>query len=505
MFRDMNKLVEDADKPAGKLPVTMPSRMTLGEVVANAEQKRKEQEESETPTKEGSEATPGAETGQTGKETPASKETQDTPAKPPQQPPVKPAEKAAAPAAEEPLKVQVKTKADAEREIAEMVDTRLKVAMERLPQAAAPKQEQKQPEQRPEDAYEQSLGEAEKEEIRFAKYAAEKDPSFKDYPKQLIEYYKKTDAHIEKTRKEEPERTFDESDEGWRKWQTDNRPKFNPVVRRRLERQQIMDEAKVAVAAELEPKYAEMAKRQELLEKRPIIQKITEEFKSTLADVMAAPVEGQEVNHIAPIIERVKQAGWGKAYEEDAIIAPIIHRVTDVTEKLAEQYLGLVNKTVEFDAGNADHVWISDFIAKQGKEFAANGGTATVRNGKKFLTRSDYYTVAKTEPERAGEYWTWSDGELLARMQSNAKKNAEIMVKAELDKLAKAGYERKKPAATAPGNPKKDSKPAKEPEAKSSPGAPSSSAPGIAQPSKISGGGLMTADEAAYHFPGAKI
>lgn len=409
-------------------------------------------------------------------------------------------EQPAAPAA-----VEVKSKKDATKEFQDAVDARINEAMARPPEIpkAEPKATEKPAE---EDDYEKTLGEIEREELGFARFAAQRDPALKEYPKQFVDYLKKVDAYVEKERKENPERKFDETDDEWAKWQRENKPKVSPVLRRKLERAQIMEEATLAAEAKIREKYAPLERRQELLEKRPVIEKVAKQFAQSLDSLMEQAPEGQE-SLIAPIIKHAKEVGWEMATEEDPVFAPIIKSFGDTANELATHYISLVNGTQEFDPNNKQHLWIADFIQKQGEHFATTGGEKIVRrdaagNEQRFLPRHKYFELASTDPAKAAQHWTFDDREVLDRLALNAKNNAEKAIKLEQDKLTKAGFERRKPESTKKELPKPERNGEPEKDKNGSPKAVASVAPGAATTRKVSGPTLMSEEELKILVPG---
>lgn len=487
LLRDFKGIVEeDTTKPSEALPASSPGSVTLGEAVKNAEEKRliKEEADKDKP--------PEPEQKDETKPDPAKEE---KPAPPP------------TPAAATPPKVEVKTKEAVQKELQDVIDKRIADTLSKTqatPQTSTPAGEQTKPPTTQEDEYEAKLGEIEQEELRFARYAATKDPNLKEYPKQLIDYLKKAEAYAEKARKDDPERTLDDEDQEWRKWQRDNRPKVSPVLRRKLEREQVVEEAEAKADQKWRAEIARVEKRQEMLEKRPLIEKITQEFSNGLDEILQAQAEGEQ-SPIAPIAKRAKEVGWNKAVEEDPMFAPIVQRVASTANTIANEFLGIVNGTISYDAANAHHRWISNFITKQGEDFKINGGEALMRSGQQFLPRQQYAEIATSNPERAAAYWTWSDGEILQRIAINAKQNALKAIQVEQERLTKAGFERKKPDPPKNDLPPKEKKPTEEPKQSGSPKAPSSSSPGIAQPSKVSGPvGAFAAEEIDSIIPGYK-
>ncbi len=474
MLKDLGQLVEDDKKV--ELPVEAPRSITTGEVARLAAEKAEQEQPSaeEKPAEE--------------KKEPEAK----TEPKPEEKP--KPTEVPAP-------KVAVKPKTEDMSAVQALIDKRI---AESVKAAQPPVEAPKPPEKPAEDQYEKSLGEVELDEMRFARYASGKDPNLKEYPNQLLEYFKKVDAYVEKTRKEDPERSFDDTDEDWKKFQRENRPQMSPLVRRRLEREQIVEEAKASAKEEYRTELEKVQKRQEILEKRPAIERAATEFSKSLNAVLETDSEGEEPI-LSPIVKRAQEVGWETVMQDDPLFAPIVRKISQTANELASEYLALVNGTREIDLKNEHHAWLSRFITEQGEAFAANGGEATIRQGRQFLPRHKIAEIANQDPSKLNQFWTWNDQEVLDRIAANARKNAVTILKAEQEKLSKAGFERRKSEPAKKDQPKSEKKAEAEPEKNGAPKATSSVSPGISQPGKVIGPPSgMTLQEVQVLIPGYK-
>lgn len=472
MLKDLGQLVEEDKKV--ELPPEMPGRMTTGEAARLASEKAS-REEPENPEEK--------------------KEPEQKPEEAEKPKEEKPVEKPA------PKVVPKPRASDDMTAVQELIDKRIAESAK----ASQPPPEQKPPAEKPaEDQYEKSLGEVELDELRFARYASGKDPSLEKYPQQLLEYFKKVDAYVEKTRKEDPDRNFDDTDEEWKKFQRENRPQMSPLVRRRLEREQIVEEAKASAKEEYRAELAKVQKRQEILEKRPAIERAATEFSKALNTVLETDSEGEEPT-VSAIAKRAQESSWKAVIAEDPVFAPIVQKISQTANELASEYLALVNGTRELDLKNQHHAWLSRFVTEEGESFAAKGGDATIRQGRQFLPRHKFIDFVNQDPGRADKFWTWNDQEVLERIAANARKNAVTILKAEQEKLAKAGFERKKPEPPKKDLPKSEKKTVAEPEKNGAPKATSSVSPGISQPGKVNGPpGGMTLEEVQILIPGYK-
>jgi len=146
-----------------------------------------------------------------------------------------------------------------------------------------------------------------------------------------------------------------------------------------------------------------------------------------------------------------------------------------------ENFLKVAKDLEEFDEKNPDHLWLSDFIDRQGMEFYQKGGEHRIQNGKKFLPRAHYSRAVRAG--KADQYWTFSDEDIVDLIEVGSSQSARQKVEAEIKRLERYGFKRE-------GISKQDQssgKGAEEEEEEASPKATNSGTPGPSSEAGASG------------------
>ena len=460
-FKDLGRalnqdgeLTEEHVAPEAPPPPRARSR-SIGEIVTEArEKKTAENGKPKTDdTKNGNQATPPAKTAVSE----GSNEAPQTPA-----PKDEKTKDAPAPAGADSKAVEVVAKPPIEEVVRDTVDRAILKVEERLvkpaPAAATPPPTETAP-----DAYESTLGEIEKEELALAKFAAEKLPDrYKEHPARLVEFYKKVDAYVSRSKKDDAERTFDDADAEFQKFIADNKPRYQATDRRKLERMQITEEVSQKVAEQTRAETEALRANQHKLEVRPLLEKTVQEFRGEL-------VEKLKVKEDEP--EPVKK-----------LRAPIVKTVEDAAVTRMTEYAALEMRATKFDASNPEHVWLLDFIRQQGAYFSQHGGDARIRidpSGRKlsFMPMQELRALQRTDPAKAEAFWTFGVDDMKNMLAFQADIEAKAMLQQETERRMAEGWEPVKtpPAKKEDTKKKTDDQP---PQPTASPKATGSASPG---------------------------
>lgn len=355
------------------------------------------------------------------------------PAAPPQEP-----EKAASPPPLPPTKpIEVERRQPVEKAVKQAVSEALKEI-----KASESKTEKDKPTIDPVEA---SLDPEEKEELEFARYAAEKDPRFKEAPVKFLEYIRRVRSYVDNAIKENPSRKFDETDEDFIKFSRANRPSIDPLARRRLEGQRMRDEISADLKAQNEKELEALRQKTRALEATPQIERGAQEFSTEVTNLFS----NDEQSMAAPIVNRAKEIGWDKAAEEDPFFGPVVKGYHEKATALAAEYLALTSGVKTFDPNNHDHSWIVNFIEDRSVAFANNGGDARIRNGRSFVGVGEYHQLSASE---RAKHWTFGTRDILEHLAHNTKGVVESELKLQHEKLVKSGFERKKTqSSSSPG------------------------------------------------------
>lgn len=346
------------------------------------------------------------------------------------------------------------------RNLQQMVDRQVQEAMSRQ-QTQAPTQapplpsdQQQQTQQQPQQPQQQpdpdaNLGDAEQHEIKLWEHAAEVNPAHKGMADNWRNYFRRLDEYIEKSRFENPNRTFDSDDEDFQEFIRRHQPKFDPQVRRKVEmdliRKEAADEAYNRAKKDFESRIEKTEKWQREQEAQPKIQKSLENFQNDVVQL----IKREKDSPVLPVLDQIEQVGVDKAMEQDKLFTPLVMDAYQRGVKRAQEYAELINQTKAPDESNPDHKWLADFIRNQGETFLRTGGDNIYRGNKRFVPRAEYYQTIQRDPAQADRLWTMNDDDVMKMIALNAKVEAEHAVKQMDENLKAAGFTRNQAAQAA--------------------------------------------------------
>lgn len=327
-----------------------------------------------------------------------------------------------------------------------------------------------------EDAFEKDLHDEEKALLEDAR-AAEK---------YLGEKYKGHGAKMEKFLKEsaakEKEIGDDFTEEDYKKWYNESRPKIGALDLRQVERARVKED----VTKEFEPKLAEERHARWVEIETPKIEELGKEIRGKIWEI-AIPdevmnVANERTKGVTDPVEKNKiLAEIGREYAHEMSIAANItdavkddiqefHRITtinpatgkglkplhpdaEVWDPMAGETLPDGRKEGEWvpnlNASNPEarkHAGIMAMVNYVCESFKETGGAALKKDGKWFVTRKEW---AKMAPEQRAPYWTFENKEIVQRAQANVKNVVNSAIKAQRDHLESLGYRRQTTSPTA--------------------------------------------------------
>lgn len=282
----------------------------------------------------------------------------------------------------------------------------------------------------------------ERERYELAKFAASKYPEkYKGLDEKFLKFYKDHKEYLEKTRKENPEATFDEHE--YQAWLAKNQPKLSPSEVRLLEREQITEVAAARSREEVLQVKEELFRRDE----EPKVKREADNFYVGVVNE-SMPAE---------VAALVKEKGLDEARKKFPIELEAVDLISKTAADDIEEYLRLTRINPEtrrpiraYDKSNPQHVRVLKLVNEICDSFKESG-TGLIKDGKSFLTREEYFRLP---PERRAAHWTFDNAEIVRRAQGIAKATVGHLIKQrrqEWEERARAyGYER--PSA-APGGP----------------------------------------------------
>lgn len=382
-------------------------------------------------------------------------------------PPVKAEEKKTPPAKpdEAPPAAKVIPKAEQDKSLSdtvrEIVNTSLSEREQRKPDAAPAATTPKPTDAPPatKDDFEATLDDLEKDELELRRFAEKVNPDkYKGSADEYVASLKRLNTYIETSRKENPDRTFDENDEDFEEYVKKNIPNFSVVERRRIERQLITADAREQAKRDMQVEQEDIKRKQRMLEVKPEIERSVSDFVGTVNGVMKQPLAEGKESVVLPIVERAQEVGWKQAIAEDPIHAPVVKTIQDAAVRRAGEYLALVEGVKDFrplaeelpmEHPRNDHAWLLNFIRRQGEWLDKNGGdmrTRTLEDGTQqtFVPMHVWGEISQKEPQKARQHWTFSIPDVLDMLAHNARVEAEVIVKKEVERMEAAGYQRVK-------------------------------------------------------------
>ena len=300
------------------------------------------------------------------------------------------------------------------------------------PPAAAPA---KAPE-RPADSDEGLLDE-EKDKLRIARYAAKANPKYAGHAEKLATFFRKNAEFTTKKLAEDPEYDFSESNPEYKAFLNANRPPPIPDHEQKaIEREMIKDEIRAETEQKLEAERT--AQRNIELRKQHRVE-ANQFWKETVT--IAMPDE---------IRAAWKEGGAAKAKELHPFEYNLLEGVSKSAADIIENFMAISSGAMQFDPKNEQHTGIAEFINTECSDFAKNGGDDRVRDGKQFVSRTQFQRLPAEQ--RAG-YWTFSNKELVDRAKFAVKLAIKQAIDGEYKRREEQGWVRK--AATPAAAPAK--------------------------------------------------
>jgi hypothetical protein len=318
----------------------------------------------------------------------------------------------------------------------------------------------------PEDTYEASLLEEQREELSLARYAESKMPDkYKGMGNKLLDFYKKLDNYATKAQ-EDPDRTLDSNDEEFLDFIKKNKPALTQSESKKLERMMWKEEAVAEARQATEEDKRQMEQKLHNLEAKPRIENSIREFESNIPKMI--PDE---------LGDLIREKGMDKVEEDNPYEVSIIKDKLGSATSLAREYLNISNGITPFNSSNNNHSWLLGFVNNQAEYFSKNGGNELVRqdsygNTAQFVTPTEYAGLVKDG--KSNGKWTFTPDDVLKMLGANAVKEAQDTIKSEEERLTKMGFVRqKKTSAAEPkkkGRATQETKPITPPKSKSSAG-----------------------------------
>jgi len=253
---------------------------------------------------------------------------------------------------------------------------------------------------------------------------------YKGASKKFKDFVKKNKEYLEK-KSSEDEYYDPASDENYKNFVNNNKPKFTRLDEDKVYREMILEEAEKRATKRTSNRIEELENQLKKQEYAPKVEQAKTQFRK-VAQESVIPKEFHDV-----FVE------GGDAIKNFADSNPLEYKIL---EKNTSELLSLsdtlteifMDPTTQIDiSGNEVHKYLNDWIQTEQDNFIKSGQTEN--EGKLYMRRERYYQLPES---KRSEYYTWSDNDVLKLLAIRYSDK----VKSELDShrkmLEKAGYVR---------------------------------------------------------------
>lgn len=318
--------------------------------------------------------------------------------------------------ADEPEKEQ--PKARKKKKVKQVVD----------PDIEEPEQQQNYafPEEDPDKEFVDGLLPEEKDIYDLANFASNNLDGYAGKDKEFKDYFQKTKQYIEKRIQDDPHVDLAD-DEDYQAFIQKNRPNFDQVDIKKVERERNVHEAMRRIEEKQAPEKERARIEQERSRKAPVVQGHKAEFRNYSAN--AIPEE---------FAENIKDDESIKSFaESNPLEYQIVETLTTELHNTGDLLLDITQGMVTYDQSNPMHNKLLQWVNTEQENFIQSG--QTTREGKTFMRRERYFRLP--ENKRA-PYYTWGDADLLAILTMRAKQRMSESVTQQRNLLQQSGYAR---------------------------------------------------------------
>ena len=294
--------------------------------------------------------------------------------------------------------------------------------------------------------WESGLLDEEKDQLEIARFAEKANPTkYKGYgertEKFLREHAAKTDAD-----------DFDPDSDEYKAWLAKERPAMSNSEIRILERERGAETAR----EEARKQSSEVLDKTFRAMEAPAVKRDADAY-FTKASTEVLP----------PEVAKVFKESPAKAREQYPLEYEIVEKVLDAHTNVVEEMFLLTRTNPDtgrtlraFDEANPLHMQALQLVNATDAEFKRSGGAELVRNGRRFLPRTE---LARVPAADRGKYWTFTSKEIADRSTGSVRAQIAQQITGENERMKKLGFERRMPAAAAAEAPAKKSPPAPRP------------------------------------------
>lgn len=325
---------------------------------------------------------------------------------------------------------------------------------------AVPQGQQSQPAD-PDQAYIDQLPEdAQAEIMDMADAERFGGDKFKGAKARLVQYHKQVDALAAKLKAEDPSRTLDENDEGFKSGLSSllkSKPRLSATDKRRVMEEAIAQRARDAAVQAVAPEInrvsranAEVASREKLNAALSTFEDLTKKFTIETSD-----------------IPELKQLGQEPSNPDLALESDILQANLNKSKAWVEEYAKSSRDLIVVDPSKFTPLQaeINEFLCRVGDEFAATPQGKQKQNGRDFVPMHVYREIYAKNPSELSKYWTFSEAHVVNLIAYKARNDTVAQLKHEAALREKYGYQRaRRNPADSQTNPQKAANTAPAPE-----------------------------------------
>jgi hypothetical protein len=294
--------------------------------------------------------------------------------------------------------------------------------------------------------WESSLLDEEKDQLEIARFAERANPGkYKGYAEKTAKFLR---DHAAKTEAED----FDPDSDEYKAWLAKERPAMSNTEIRILERE----------------RGAETAREEARKHSNEVLDKTFRAMEAPAVKRDADAYFNKASTEVLPDeVAKVFKESPAKAREQYPLEYEIVEKALDSHTNVVEEMFLLTRSNPDtgrtlkaFDEANPLHMQALKLVNDTDAAFKRSGGADLVRNGRRFLPRTE---LARVPAADRGKYWTFTSKEIADRSTGLVKAQIAQQINSESERLKKLGFERRPVAAAAAPAKAKSSPPAPRP------------------------------------------
>jgi hypothetical protein len=269
-----------------------------------------------------------------------------------------------------------------------------------------------------------SLSDEDYEMLKFWDFAENQEPEkYQGKFEEALSFLQKKRRQEENLVSDNPDAILSE-DEDLKDWVQKHQPKVSDREFQKIQRRQIVEEAKAEVRAEEHERLRSQEERLNQIEKAPVVQQKFSQFNLEANSII--PEEMQQV--MVDAEQNNQDAGQALAKAFPAESKALAEHYTPLLQ-MGGELIKLSEGTAKPDPRNSVHVELNESIKRYGQMMLTNPkmkSSLVNENGQTFTPRERYNKMSQAEQNK---HWTFSDQQILQIMVKDARNKAAVAIK----------------------------------------------------------------------------